>query len=492
MRDVVDRLFSQAAAHPGHPAVVESGVTTNYASFANRVRRLANAIASGHERARVLIHLPQGVNAYAAMFATALAGGVYAPTNISAPIAKQRLVLREFSPDVIISTPELYSALTGEARISSAPLIDPKHAERWSPEFASQSLHELAYIIFTSGSTGIPKGVMIPRTALVHYIAWVLNAIAVTPQDKWSQHPNIAFDLSVLDIYGALCGGATLFPIIRETHRLMPAVAIRELELTIWNSVPSVIGFMIKAAQVTRENLATLRLMTFCGEPLLPEHLEAIFSARPDLSVYNTYGPTEATVSCTLLRLTKQSFANACRNSVALGDPIPGMGISLIGGANADEGEIVITGPQLAKGYLESRDATASAFRRIDVNGKIILGYFTGDFAQRVGRHLYFVGRRDHQTKIRGYRIELGEVNAALRKCGYPMAASAVIGGVLHAFLETANEVDREHLRMVLLEILEPYAIPTYFHAIRQFPRNNNDKIDLPALVDAVSSGKVN
>jgi D-alanine--poly(phosphoribitol) ligase subunit 1 len=241
---------------------------------------------------------------------------------------------------------------------------------------------------------------------------------------------------------------------------------------------------MTRAGQVNADNLATLRLMIFCGEPLLPEHLKLLFAVRPDLVVYNTYGPTEATVSCTLLRLTASDYRRACRNTVAIGDPIPGMALHLVQGDTPSEGELVITGPQLARGYWNDPFATAGAFRELEVDGMAVRAYYTGDWARRIGNQTFFIGRRDSQVKISGYRLELGEVDAALRTCGYPFAASAVVEGELHAFLETDDAtVDTEALRLRLAALLEAHAIPRCFHVIGHLPRNANDKIDVLALI---------
>jgi D-alanine--poly(phosphoribitol) ligase subunit 1 len=485
MDELLARLASQAARRPDHPAVIEDGIATSYARFLDRARRLANALAAHGTHPRVMIHLPQGTDAYVAMFATGEAGGFYAPTNVMAPVAKQQLVLEQFAPDVVISTQVLFDELMAGLPPPRPVLIQPVAADSLSPLDQPRLSHELAYVIFTSGSTGVPKGVMVPRAAVVHYINWALSAMKVTPNDRWSQHPNLAFDLSVLDIYGALCGGATLFPLTSAMHRLMPAKAIRDLGLTIWNSVPSVIALMMRAGQMTADNLTTLRLMTFCGEPLLPEHLEALFAARADLVVHNTYGPTEATVSCTVLRLTALDYSRACRTTVAIGEPIPDMALHLMHGESPSEGELVIIGPQLARGYWNNSEATADVFRELEVDGTAVPAYYTGDWAERIGDQIFFVGRRDSQVKILGYRLELGEVNAALRHCGFPTAVSAVVGGALHAYLETDAPVDTEALRARLAALLEPHAVPAYFHALSQLPRNANDKIDLLALIAA-------
>ena len=265
----------------------------------------------------------------------------------------------------------------------------------------------------------------------------------------------------------------------------MPAMAIRKNRLTIWDSVPSVVDIMRHGRQLTAENLASLRLMTFCGEPLLPDHLDAIFQARPDLCVHNSYGPTEATVSCTLIRLNAGNYQAACSSSVAIGEAIDGMEVHLVGGDTPDEGEIAIVGPQLALGYWNNPAATEAAFRPLVVDGQPRRAYFTGDWAMRVDGKIYFRSRIDFQVKINGYRLELDEINAALRKSGFVAAATALINHELHAFIETAGDVDETALRQSLSSLLEPHAVPKFFHPLAHLPRSANDKVDVKALIHA-------
>lgn len=488
MIDVGQRFFDWAAAHPDHPAVVEDEQTTTYGELAALARRIAAVIPK--PGARVLICPPRRACAYAGMFACALVGAVYAPVNIDAPLAKRRAVFRRFEPDAVISDPSSYADLCGD---DGPPLIDPAvlAVDGLDTPPPSRPLGT-AYVIFTSGSTGEPKGVAISRASLAAYVTWALRDMAVTPSDRWSQHPNIAFDLSVLDIYGALCGGATLYPLTGARDRLMPAMAVARHRLTIWNSVPSVMGLMIQAGQVTTANFASLRLLTFCGEPLLPEHLDAIFAARPDVIVHNTYGPTEATVSCTALRLRADNYRDACGDTVAVGDPIDDMALFLADGPGPDEGELLIAGPQLAEGYWRDPDATAKAFRRRDINGVSTLVYHTGDWFRRDGGRLFFARRMDTQVKVRGHRLELEEVNAALRRCGAVTACVILCDGRLHAFLEAARpmDVDVGRLRESLLTMLEPHAVPSQFHVLPHLPRNANDKIDARALAALTTSDR--
>ena len=480
LRDVVDLFLDCAAAKPEHPAIVGGGQSLTYGGLERRVRAFAHAF-SKFETPRVLIALPQAPDAYAAIFAAGLAGGYHTPLNIAAPIEKLRRIAKLLEPNVIVGERELATALAGAA--PAAMVLDPANIDETAQFTGHGCRHSLAYVIFTSGSTGVPKGVMVPRSALNHYVGWMKDVFGILPGDRFSQHPNLAFDISMTDIFGALCHGATLYPVAREVDRLMPARMIEREKITVWNSVPSVVSLMMQAGQATAQNLASIRLFNFCGEPLLPAHLDALFTAQPDALVRNTYGPTEATIAVTDLPLRSDDYRQATLASVAIGPPIPGIGIHLIGGRNEDEGQIVITGPQLAEGYWRDDTRTAEVFRSIEIDGRSIPAYFTGDWAERRNSHIFFKERIDFQVKIRGYRVELDEVAAAIRDCGWPVACVFKRGEALVAVVERmpGQAFDPAALLAAVGHKVEAHAVPVAVRLIERMPRNDNDKLDRKA-----------
>jgi D-alanine--poly(phosphoribitol) ligase subunit 1 len=488
--DAVALLLARAAATPVAPAVVSATERVNFAEFACRVRRFAAGFARLPDPL-VLIALPAGADAYAAMFAAGLCGGTYTPVNVAAPVEKLRHIARLLRPSIIFGDNEGISALA-EAAPGAVPLRPADMPE--DAIFAGDGRrHAHAYVIFTSGSTGLPKGVVIPRRALDHYVGWITGARLIRPGDRVAQFAQIGFDLSIFEIYGALCCGAALFPVQGQGDRLWPARMIRREGITVWTSVPSVVSLMMRAGDVTAANLGSVRLFNFCGEPLLREHLTALFAACPGTQVQNTYGPTEATVSMTALRLTAHDYAASCGLSVALGAPIPGMGLHLLGGRHAGEGEIVITGPQLASGYWQDPERTARVFKDITIGGRRMRGYFTGDWAERRGSHVFFRERLDFQVKVRGVRIELDEVAAAIRECGWPVVCVCRHGNGLAAVVERRQGLDLDPLllsRRLALR-LEPEAIPATIRVIDHMPRTDNGKIDRQAAASWLDAAPV-
>jgi amino acid adenylation domain-containing protein len=477
--DVVDLFLGRAAETPDHPAVVTSRESVSYRGLESRVRAFAAHIAARADP-KVFIALPPSVDVYAAILAAGLAGGFHTPVQPTSPISKMARIIRQFEPDFVVACADLLNRLREFA--PSARFIDPAEIDASRQFTGNGSRHRLAYVFFTSGSTGEPKGVVVSRAALGHYVEW-LGTLCIGAGDRVSQQPNIAFDISMTDIFGALCYGATLYPLDIEGDRLMPARFIRRHGITVWNSTPSVVSLMMRARQVRASNLASVRLFNFCGEPLLKEHLDALFSAVPEAVIQNTYGPTEAAIAVTALPMKAGNYLQYCGSSVALGDPLPGMEILLANGATADEGEIVIVGPQLADGYWKDAEKTAANFRPLSAADPRC-GYFTGDWAERRAGNLFFRERIDLQVKVRGHRIELDEVAAAIRACGHPLVCVVKRGDALAALIEMpygAPGFDAAELRRRLAEMLEAYAVPQWIVAVPHIPRNENDKVDRKA-----------
>ena len=478
--DVIDLFLAISAREPGRIAVSAGSNRVTYGVFERRARCFAR-LFSAKEAPRVLIALPRGVDAYAACVGAGLAGGYYAPVSELSPPGKLLNIAVQLQPDFIVASPALGRRLQTAA--PDAVYVDPEQAHAVSPFVGRGTRNALAYIIFTSGSTGVPKGVVISRKGFNHYIGWVIASRTIVPEDRVAQFSNLAFDMSILDIYGALSQGATLIPVVAKSDRLMPGRIIKREKVTAWSSVPSVIGLMMRANHLTAEVLRSLRLLTFAGEPLLREHVEAIFKARADLPVQNAYGPTEATTTLTSVFLNPENLGGLTDRSVSIGPVNPGMWIDLVGGPHPDEGQIVIGGPQVAEGYWQDEERTRNAFRSYVAEGVEKFGYFSGDWAVRRDGLIYFRERIDFQIKLRGYRIELDEVASAIRAGGWPLVCVFKHDESLVALIEAADPQSAEPMavRAWLADRLESYAVPDRIEVVAHLPRNENDKIDRAA-----------
>jgi len=168
-----------AVKFSNHNAIEEDTENFSYGAFYSMARQYAHAINAAKTEARVLIHLPPGIHAYAAMFGAGLAGAVYAPVNISQPVSKRQAIKNVFVPHIVIGD----DSVANELGLEKAIILDPSKLPKAELECSAKP-HELAYVIFTSGSTGTPKGVTISRTALNHFIDWIEAAINPTHLDR--------------------------------------------------------------------------------------------------------------------------------------------------------------------------------------------------------------------------------------------------------------------------------------------------------------------
>jgi len=479
--DIIDAILETAARCADRPAIKIRDQIISYAQFETKFRRFASYFKRNSAK-NILIALPQGTDAYAAILGAGLGGAFYTPVNVDAPVEKLWQIVRSLQPDIIVAEASLSAQL--HADCAKALCVAPREVDTEAPLEGQGARHEIAYIIFTSGTTGTPKGVMIGRQSLNHYAEWIRRSGTITSDDRVSQFANIGFDISVTDIYGTLSAGATLYPIIGTADRMFPARVIAREKISVWNSTPSVFGLMMRAGEVTPEMLGSLRLMHLCGEPLLRTHLDAIFEAVPKMTVQNAYGPTEATVTVTTMVLKANYDSTMCHSSASIGPANEGMNVTLVGGTTPDEGEIVISGPQVALGYWQNAKDTDAVFRSIEIDGAAQRAYFSGDWAERENGLIFFKERVDHQVKIHGFRIELDEIALAIQKEGYATVCVTKWKEGLAAVIEGSPKQSEAELRTGLSRRLDRHVIPEVIRWIDHVPRSANDKLDRRSVIE--------
>lgn len=335
------------------------------------------------------------------------------------------------------------------------------------------SLPKIAYVIFTSGSTGKPKGVCISRKALDHYVLWLKKNIFTNKSFKISQFSRIGFDLSVVDIFGALCSGSTLYPLKNEFDRNFINKFISKNKINFWISVPSSVEMFN-----SKKDLVTIKKFFFCGEPLKKSHLKKIFKINSKIKIYNTYGPTEATVSCSFLKLTKNNFLKFCNPNVSFGVPINNISFQFEkefknNKKSKNMGELLISGPQLASCYFNNNELTNDKF--VIKNGKKF--YKTGDICKKINKNYYFMNRVDNQVKINGYRIELEEIDNKINELLNISSYSFIRLNKIYTCVNK-NNLEKK-IKLKLMKYLPSYMIPFKILYVKSWPRNKNFKIDI-------------
>ncbi len=314
---------------------------------------------------------------------------------------------------------------------------------------------DLVYAVFTSGATGTPKGVSVDHRGLVNHTYAFIENHELEAQDRVLQFASLSFDAAAATLFPPLLVGATLVLPHVDRADLAGDTLLRLLEeqqITVLHLPASVwhewVDFLDERGLTVA---APLKVMLVGGDAPDPRKL-VLWTRRTSKPTYflNAYGPTEAVITTTLLKLRCDSDAEEILGELHLGQPLPNKQVSLLDRQLRPvplglPGEICVAGVGLAQGYLGYPELTAETFVRNsfsgDPNDRV---YRTGDLARyRPDGTLEFLGRRDRQVKLRGFRIELGEVENALRR--HPNVQDAAL--MMHGETDQAKQLARRCLR---------------------------------------------
>ena len=450
---------------------------------------------------------------FAGILGALLAGTGFVPIDCRLPAERTRQILELSLAKAIVVDAEAFPLLRGllqgierpmtiiipdatggvavfpECRVVGGAEMAP--AADWEPVEVSQE--SIAYLMFTSGSTGQPKGVMVTHRNVEHFVREMVRRYAFHEQDRFTQLNSLGFDLCIMEVPVAWEVGATLCG-PRKEHAINSVQYVNDLGITVWVSVPSKSVAAMQLGLLRPGAMPGLRVSAWCGEALPVDLMQVWSAAAPHSVLDNHYGPTEATCACMAYRYESgASEAGSEYGVMPIGEVYPGMQAHVFGedmrpAAPGDVGELILAGPQVAKGYWNDPVRTAEAFIADPVTGAP--AYRTGDLVRmpETGQPMTFLGRSDFQLQVMGGRIELGEVEAALRNVtgattavamGWDVVASTA--RYLVAFVN-APEIDFRALHKKLQEILPAFAVPRRILAVPQMPLNENGKVDRKAL----------
>lgn len=481
MKDLVELIKANANNYPHRIAVIDRNKKINYADFMGLVNSISHQIIKGSSNPKIAFDLVQSIEAYALIVAVLNVGGTYCPLNTEAPIERKCQIITEFNPDYIVVDSEGESLeLKFDKTVTISSLLSIENTSNIKVDYNS---NDIIYVIYTSGSTGISKGVKICRKALNKFLEWSIPAYAADENDIWGQFSFLSFDLSIVDIFTCLCSGATLYA-MNDTaaKKYRPASEIQKEKITVWHSIPSAVEFMIKNEKSKQYDFSSLRLMSFCGETLQKHQVEFLFEKKKDLIVFNTYGPTEGTLFCTWQELKSDNYLDYCQHSISIGKAITGWNLKLNSVEGFEGKEIVLYGEFIGKGYLGF--VNDSKFKVIEVDGKKVESFETGDIVNKKNRNLFFSCRKDRQVKIKGYRVELDEIDLRIREFLNLPCVTVVKKETLYSFIETCEKINLHDLREFLKTKMEAYKIPNEFYTIPEIPRSQNQKVNIKSLIE--------
>jgi len=482
--DWFERILAWGTERPAHIALVSGSRRVTYGEVISRARGLAAHLCRvlqddvpvavvGHKEPEMVV----------AFLGAALAGHPYVPIDSDTPAARVSRIIEVAGVGLTLTVADI------------ARLALPSNTG--SPA-GHRSDNQPYYVMFTSGSTGEPKGVVITRGCLSSFIRWMLEEQRLESEANcFLNQALFTFDVSVMDLYLSLVTGGTHVSVTRDEiadfKRLFGT--LEDSGVTVWVSTPSFARLCLAEPRFDRRMLPAVRRFLFCGETLAPEIARQLLARFPDAEVWNTYGPTEATVAATSVRVTTELLA---RHAVLpVGYPKPGTAVFVVAEGSLDplpdgqRGEIIIAGDNVSPGYLQRPDLTAQRF--VDFNGQ--RAYRTGDVGHVQDGLVFFDGRRDHQVKLHGHRVELGDIEANL--CALEGVRAAVVLPVvrngevdsLAAFVIVQGagpESDVRSLRARLGDRVPPYMLPRVVRFVDGFPMTANGKIDRRKLAESL------
>ncbi|HVG20491.1 MAG TPA: amino acid adenylation domain-containing protein, partial [Blastocatellia bacterium] len=485
----VHELFEeQAARTPDRTAVAFEGERLSCQQLNRRANQLARHLRKlgvGPE-SLVGICMDRSLDMIVGVLGILKAGGAYLPLDPEYPKERLAFMIEDSRAQVVLTQDRLPGPLSGPG--SRAVCVDrdwpgiAKEDDENPPKLATPD--NLAYVIYTSGSTGAPKGVLIEHRGVVNVIEASIKGFQVGSRSRIMQLASLSFDASVLEIFMALLGGATLYLVSRETVASGPDLAdkLREYGITTIAIPPSLLD-LIPAGE-----FPNLQTIIVGGEACGPDTAARWSQNR---RLFNAYAPTEATIYA-----TATECAQGERQAPPIGRPISNMQVYLLDPQFQPvpvgvPGELHVGGVGVARGYLYRPELTTAAFIPNPFSGEPGARlYKTGDLARhRVDGNIEFLGRADHQVKVRGFRIELGEIETVLG--GHEAVREAVVVARedapgekrLVAYVTTDGRAPTaSELRAFLKEKLPEYMLPSAFVVMDAMPLTATGKVNRGAV----------
>ncbi len=482
-------LFEHAAdAWPGALAGIDAREAIGYGALEEHANRLAHhlrALGVGPE-SRVGVCVERGPRALVALLGVLKAGGACVPLDPSYPADRLRWILAECGRGVIVAQAAVADRLPaheGRLVLLEDPAIGACPGTRPAPAPGAEP-DSLAYVIYTSGSTGRPKGVLVPHGGVAGTIAQSVPRLDLQPGDRLAQTASLNFDLSVLEIFTALAGGAAVCTLPAETLASPAELVetVRARGITQMMVTPAVLE-MIPA-----DALAGVRTVCSGGDRCPPEVAARWARGRRFL---NLYGPTEISIYA-----TAWTGGPDGPGDLPIGGPVANVRAYVLDAALRPvpvgiPGELFVGGAGVTRGYHARPALTAERFVPDAWSG--VPGarlYRTGDRVRwRPDGALEFLGRTDQQVKIRGFRIEPGEIEAALREHPGVCDARVVVrtdGGEkrLAGYVVPAGGAapDPAALCGWLRARLPEYMVPAAWCVMDAFPLSASGKVDRGAL----------
>jgi amino acid adenylation domain-containing protein len=494
-QSIASRFESQVDRYSDKTAIKTKTHQWSYGKLNHKANQIAATIvklSSGREQ-RVGLLFEHDGPMIAAILGTLKSGATYIPLETFHPADRISYMLQDSQATAIVtdsgSMPLARSLSSGKLPLINVDEIDGSNTLAPASPISPDTL---AYILYTSGSTGTPKGVMQNHRNVLRHIRNYTNSLHINADDRLTLFSSCGFDAAIMDIFGALLNGATLYPMGLREEGISSAVVDRLIsqKITVYHSTPSVFRHLFHTSPGGTD-LSSVRIVVFGGEQTLKGDVDLFNRCFSEHTILvNGLGPTECTLA---LQYFIRHDDRAVNELVPVGYPVENTEVLLLDQAGEPTdvyGEIGIKGPGLALGYWGREELTDIAFVP-DPTGGTGRTYRTGDMGRLLpDGSIGFVGRKDAQVKIRGFRVEPGEVEFVLGK--HPAVqetavvtredASGTSALVAYVVPKQGVVFFATEARSFLKKQLPDYMVPSAFVLLEIFPLTANGKVDRRAL----------
>ncbi|MFF1447852.1 amino acid adenylation domain-containing protein [Streptomyces sp. NPDC058274] len=414
-------FVEQAVKNPHAPAVYSDAGVLTYGELNERSRVLAERLVADGAGPGVPVGIcvERTPDLIVGILAILRAGSCYVPLDPKYPAERLTFMVRDSGTHLLLTTPaSRANCPAGPTVVLLGETVTTEPGEKPVPVVPGDT----AYIIYTSGSTGRPKGVAIHHSGCVAMLSEMDRIFDGCDLSGVSAASSVCFDMSVMEIFGALCRGGAVVLVESAVHLPESPYADR---ITHLNVVPSVMNGLLDAVCLP----PNVRTVVFGGEPLRRKLVDRAYRETSADRVFNAYGPTEGTVFCSFKLVPEDETDEPSIGTPSVSARAYVLDENLERLPPGVPGELYIGGVGLAHGYVNRPRTTAERFvpdpfmdgERMYRTGDVVT--FTDDGELRFG------GRSDHQVKLRGFRIELEEVEARLTGCPEVQEAAAVVRG---------------------------------------------------------------
>ncbi|MCH2195466.1 MAG: amino acid adenylation domain-containing protein [Kordia sp.] len=484
---ITDLIDAQAAKNPEAIALAYDVVQYSYGELQEKVNKLANYLVNEYNVSKgdaVCLLLERSETFVVSLLSVLKIGAYYVPISREYPLERIRFILEDTACNLLLTDVDV--KMSDEAM--QVAIFNPTLEETYKGESATFETNiqntDTAYCIYTSGSTGNPKGCLISHKNLLNYVSWANQYYFENEAyGNWGFFTAVSFDLSVTSIFTSLTRGKRLT--IEKEGAHIAELLKKNFEDSTVDTLKLTPAHLSLLAELDIQNTA-IRVLICGGEQLTPQQVNIVKGISSEITIFNEYGPTEATVGC----ITKIVEAD---EKIRIGTPIANMSVAIVNDQNeaceiGATGELILSGESISKGYLNREEKTREKFQD-ELLGESGRYYRTGDLARwTADGEVEFLGRIDDQVKIRGYRIELAEIEDCLSQSELIDEAVVIIREneaqekEIVAYVRAKEALNAGTIQEFLGTRIPEYMLPAHYVQLVSFPLTINGKVDRKAL----------